>query len=101
LIGEHKQTLNFADGGGTRGFASLLVLQQLVYATSEWENRVEAGNNRQGPSPLFDPQDLRLSDYFDYMYGISTDDIIATMLGRLNMTVPRCLEEFREISDSS
>jgi patatin-like phospholipase/acyl hydrolase len=99
LIDEHKQTLTFADGGGTRGYASLLILQQLVNAISVCENRIEAGNNRQGPSLLFDPQDLQLNDYFNYMYGTSTGDIIAAMLGRLNMTVPRCLEEFWEVSD--
>jgi hypothetical protein len=35
--------------------------------------------------------------YFDFMYGTSTGGLIATMLGRLRMTVDDCLEVYRNV----
>ncbi|KAK5135717.1 hypothetical protein LTR08_004703 [Meristemomyces frigidus] len=37
--------------------------------------------------------------YFDFMYGTSTGGLIATMLGRLRMTVPECLELYRKVGE--
>lgn len=37
--------------------------------------------------------------YFDYMYGTSTGGLISVMLGRLRMTVPQCLEIYRQVGD--
>ncbi|KAF2237351.1 FabD/lysophospholipase-like protein [Viridothelium virens] len=43
--------------------------------------------------------DLRPCHYFDYMYGTSTGGLIATLLGRLRLTVPQCLEIYREVGN--
>lgn len=37
--------------------------------------------------------------YFDFMYGTSTGGLIATILGRLRMTVPEALELYRKVGD--
>ncbi|KAI9708449.1 MAG: hypothetical protein M1820_003910 [Bogoriella megaspora] len=104
------------DGGGIRGYASLLILQKLMHEIAEWERRLDAeemiteelvprpshnetllpdGNTR----PEVVEDELRPCHYFDYMYGTSTGGLIATLLGRLRLTVPQCLEAYREVGD--
>lgn len=43
--------------------------------------------------------ELRPCHYFDFMYGTSTGGLIATLLGRLRLTVPQCLELYREVGN--
>ena len=43
--------------------------------------------------------ELRPCHYFDFMYGTSTGGLIATLLGRLRLTVPQCLEIYREVGN--
>jgi hypothetical protein len=47
----------------------------------------------------FDEDDLLPCHYFDYMYGTSTGGLISVMLARLRMTVPQCLEIYREVGN--
>ncbi|RMY67461.1 hypothetical protein D0862_15083 [Hortaea werneckii] len=44
-------------------------------------------------------EELLPCHYFDFMYGTSTGGLIATMLGRLRMTVTECLELYRSVGD--
>ncbi|KAF2818175.1 FabD/lysophospholipase-like protein, partial [Ophiobolus disseminans] len=84
------------DGGGIRGYSSLLILQRLVEAISECETKEES-EKCPDSGRSFDPQQIRLGNYFNCIYGASTGGIIATMLGRLNMTVTQCLEVYQDV----
>lgn len=44
-------------------------------------------------------EELLPCHYFDFMYGTSTGGLIATMLGRLRMTVTECLELYRNVGE--
>jgi hypothetical protein len=89
------------DGGGIRGYASLLILQRLMHEISQCEIRLQ---KEEGPVPgsrrqEFNEDELLPAHYFDFMYGTSTGGLIAVMLGRLRMTVPQCLEIYREVGN--
>ncbi|KAF2203896.1 FabD/lysophospholipase-like protein [Delitschia confertaspora ATCC 74209] len=89
------------DGGGIRGYASLIKLQRLVHEIVKCEFRLQ---EEEGPIPgstrnSFNEDELLLAHYFDYMYGTSTGGLIAVMLGRLRMTVPQCLEIYRKVGN--
>jgi len=47
----------------------------------------------------FDEKTLLPCHYFDYMYGTSTGGLIATMLGRLRMNIPDCLEYYKKVGN--
>ncbi|EAT82920.2 hypothetical protein SNOG_09655 [Parastagonospora nodorum SN15] len=87
------------DGGGIRGYSSLLILKQLMHEVAECERRLQrdegpvAGSTRQ----KFDENELLPCHYFDYMYGTSTGGLISVMLARLRMTVPQCLDIYRRV----
>ncbi|KAK8178666.1 acyl transferase/acyl hydrolase/lysophospholipase [Phyllosticta citribraziliensis] len=100
------------DGGGIRGYSSLLIVQQLMHEIAKWETRLEmeeaaadAERRMSGTStPPFEPRifnehELLPCHYFDFMYGTSTGGLIATMLGRLRMSVPQCLDLYRKVGD--
>lgn len=66
---------------------------------SKCENRIE---DEEGPVPgsqrhEFDKDELLPCHYFDFMYGTSTGALISILLARLRMTVPQCLEVYRDI----
>lgn len=66
-----------------------------------WERKLE---EEEGPVPnsnrhTFNEDELLPCHYFDYMYGTSTGGLIATMLGRLRMSVPQCLEIYRQVGN--
>lgn len=89
------------DGGGIRGYASLLILKRLMHEIAQVEKRFE---EKDGPVPdskrrIFNEDQLLPCHYFDYMYGTSTGGLIAVMLGRLRMTVPQCLEIYRHVGN--
>ena len=91
----------FVDGGGIRGYASLLILQRLMHEVAKCEVRLQQD---EGPVPgslrrEFIEDELLPAHYFDYMYGTSTGGLISVMLGRLRMTVPQCLEIYRDVGD--
>jgi hypothetical protein len=85
------------DGGGIRGYSSLLILQRLMKEVAVWENYFEQLEKPAGQRQVFREDQLRPCLYFDFMYGTSTGGLIATMLGRLRMTVPVCLDIYKEV----
>jgi hypothetical protein len=163
------------DGGGIRGYSSLLILKELMHEVWLWEVRLdkeeetgvedddEGFNNVtvESPTSIHRPQQERDQDqvaagaennaeeveakygvevpespqpnpnetpqvptvnhdnltsrvtakkalseeellpchYFDFMYGTSTGGLIATILGRLRMTVTEGLELYRKVGD--
>ncbi|KAK8211633.1 acyl transferase/acyl hydrolase/lysophospholipase [Phyllosticta paracitricarpa] len=102
----------FPYGGGIRGYSSLLMVQQLMHEIAKWETRLEmeeaaadAERRMSGTStPPFEPRifnenELLPCHYFDFMYGTSTGGLIATMLGRLRMSTPQCLDLYRKVGD--
>lgn len=46
---------------------------------------------------IFNEDGLLPCHYFDFMYGTSTGGLIATMLGRLRMTIAQCLEVYQDV----
>lgn len=86
------------DGGGIRGYASLLIIRALMHQIWEWERRLQP--DRAAAGQLLKEEDLLPCHYFDFMYGTSTGGLIATMLGRLRMSVPQCLEIYREVGQT-
>jgi hypothetical protein len=87
------------DGGGIRGYSSLLILQQLMKEVATWENYFEQQEKPVDQRLVFSDDQLKPCEYFDFMYGTSTGGLIATMLGRLRMTVPVCLEIYKEVGE--
>jgi hypothetical protein len=72
-----------------------------MHEISECEKRLQT---EEGPVPGskrrdFDEDSLLPAHYFDYMYGTSTGGLIAVMLGRLRMTVPQCLDIYRDVGN--
>jgi len=66
------------DGGGVRGLSSLLILKKLM--------------------EMIDPDDPpKPCDYFDMIGGTSTGGLIAIMLGRLQMNVQDCIDEYKAL----
>lgn len=69
------------DGGGVRGFSSLLILDHVM-------------------KTLGDILGARLEPWqeFDMVAGTSTGGLIAIMLGRLRMSVAECIEAYKDLS---
>jgi hypothetical protein len=88
------------DGGGIRGYSSLLILQHLMHEVAECEKRLQEEEGPIGTQREFKEDELLPCHYFDYMYGTSTGGLISVMLGRLRMTVPQCLELYREVGNN-
>ncbi len=62
-----------SDGGGIRGYSSLLILERLMQEVAVWENRFqEQEADLDVPHRTFEAQNLLPCHYFDYMYGTST-----------------------------
>jgi hypothetical protein len=92
-------TVPATDGGGIRGYSSLLIVQRLMHYVAQCERRLQ---DEEGPVPGsnrsdFDENELLPCHYFDYMYGTSTGGLISVMLARLRMTVPQCLDIYRRV----
>ncbi|KAF2135024.1 FabD/lysophospholipase-like protein [Dothidotthia symphoricarpi CBS 119687] len=87
------------DGGGIRGYSSLLIVQRLMHEIAECERRlqIEEGPVVGSERHTFNEDELLPCHYFDYMYGTSTGGLISVMLARLRMTVPQCLEIYRRV----
>ncbi|KAF2862644.1 FabD/lysophospholipase-like protein [Piedraia hortae CBS 480.64] len=81
------------DGGGIRGYSSLLILEVLMHEI--WEVEQEHG----GLSDCRTEKDLLPCRYFDFMYGTSTGGLIATLLGRLRQPVSEALELYRRVGN--
>ncbi|KAJ7268361.1 phospholipase [Mycena rebaudengoi] len=80
-LGSDKPRLRLLslDGGGVRGISSLHILQQLMF---------DATGSIDTPP----------CEYFDMICGTSTGGLIAIMLGRLRMTVPKCIQAYQKLS---
>lgn len=85
------------DGGGIRGYSSLLILRALMHEVYEWEKKLQAEEGEIEGEELGDEDDLRPCHYFDFMYGTSTGGLIAIMLGRLRMRIEECLDNYRMV----
>ncbi|KAF2876676.1 acyl transferase/acyl hydrolase/lysophospholipase [Massariosphaeria phaeospora] len=72
-----------------------------MHEIAECERRLQdeegpvSGSERQE----FDEDELLPCHYFDYMYGTSTGGLISVMLARLRMTVPQCLDIYRQVGN--
>ncbi|KAL8680671.1 MAG: hypothetical protein Q9186_003156 [Xanthomendoza sp. 1 TL-2023] len=106
-----KKYILSLDGGGVRGYSSLLILKSLMdeIASLEKQDNPSAGTSAFSPlidltSLYSDPMMKELQDtyrpchYFDYIAGSSTGGLIAIMLGRLRMTVDQCLDAYKSLS---
>ncbi|KAL6171038.1 hypothetical protein ACJQWK_03983 [Exserohilum turcicum] len=115
-----RHNLLSLDGGGIRGYWTLLVLGRLMEAIAREDAR-QAGRLHPGRSDSFWPDEFppnvaqregrpvpyqQLSatqkylpcHYFDFMCGSSTGGLIAIMLGRLRMSVADCMKEYEDLS---
>ncbi|EON67931.1 hypothetical protein W97_07428 [Coniosporium apollinis CBS 100218] len=88
------------DGGGIRGYSSLLILKRLMHEIAVWEEKLDKEQGSSSEPGRFKEQELLPCHYFDYMYGTSTGGLIATLLGRLRMSVPQCLEIYRQVGEN-
>jgi hypothetical protein len=87
------------DGGGIRGYSSLLIIQRLMHEIAECERRLQQDEGAVEGSERreFNEDELLPCHYFDYMYGTSTGGLISVMLARLRMSIPQCLELYRKV----
>ncbi|KAF7198457.1 Calcium-independent phospholipase A2-gamma [Pseudocercospora fuligena] len=98
-----RRTILSLDGGGIRGFPSLLILEELMNRIKSLEQSGDYGlphsNSSQCDQSLdFDGDcEYRPHHYFDYFVGTSTGGLSAIMLGRLQMTVTDALKLYNDI----
>ena len=94
------------DGGGVRGYSSLLILKKIMEEVGKVERELNPEATSSSYSPMVDPlpqpatgaMDYRPCHYFDYIAGTSTGGLSAIMLGRLRMSVDSTLEEYKQLS---
>jgi len=96
------------DGGGIRGYATLLVMKALMDRISEIENQYFSASPEAYDSSFSPTESDRKSvdgylpcHYFDYIAGTSTGGLIAIMLSRLRMPVDECLDEYQTMADKA
>ena len=117
-----KKNILTLDGGGIRGYSTLLLLRALM----DEIGKVERAENSKARSSAYSPfvdcsteedcdpfPSSRIDDkalekkrsayrpchYFDYIGGSSSGGLIALMLGRLRMSVDDALISYKELSD--
>ena len=102
------------DGGGVRGYSSLLILQELMGLIAKLERSADPVGNSSLCSPFvpslqdkgLDPMssDIKLTSrylpchYFDYVSGTSTGGLVAIILGRLRWNIDDCIKEYERLS---
>lgn len=84
-----------------RGYSSLLILRQLMWEISKWEHQLDEDEyqSEEDKRERWNPTRLLPCHYFDFMYGTSTGGLIATMLGRLRMSIPQCIDIYRIVGE--
>ena len=82
--GQRRLKLLSLDGGGVKGFFTILVIKRLI----------DEAQRLDGSSSSV----RRPCDYFDLIGGTSTGGLIAIMLGRLQMDVRSCIVAYRSLS---
>ncbi|KAH8897000.1 FabD/lysophospholipase-like protein [Thozetella sp. PMI_491] len=99
-----KKLILTLDGGGIRGYSSLIILRALMKEIARIEQTTEplaqssAATVRVAPE-LMSAEVLRNGlylpcHYFDYIAGTSFGGLIAIMVGMLGMSVDDCVNEF-------
>ncbi|KAI9797782.1 MAG: hypothetical protein M1833_005284 [Piccolia ochrophora] len=116
-----RKTVLSLDGGGVRGYSSLLILQRLMQRIGELEREHEhPATTSYHPLKAIPSNDALSSmasngglptsystissqylpcHYFDYMAGTSTGGLISIMLGRLRMNIDDCIKEYEMLGD--
>lgn len=82
--------LTGVDGGGIRGYSTLVILGELMHQIFLLTN---TGKGPSAPSELPRP-----CDYFDLIGGTGTGGLIALMLGRMRMDIESCKEYYVELT---
>jgi len=70
------------DGGGIKGYTSLLILQRILRIVAS------VGELSKVPQPW---------ELFDLIVGTSTGGLIAIMLGRLHMDIEACIHQYERV----
>lgn len=118
-VWDQKSILSL-DGGGIRGYSSLLILRELMKAIGEVERKwpcdpaessfhpLQPPNMDSDAPPKFPKINTEYPEtnasspwlpchYFDYMAGTSTGGFISIMLGRLRMSIDDCIAEYENL----
>ncbi|KAI0126158.1 acyl transferase/acyl hydrolase/lysophospholipase [Xylariales sp. AK1849] len=113
----HKTVLSF-DGGGVRGYSSLLIMDTIMSKVKEVELELSGGSVRsskdypwmgngdsassseENEHPSGDSDHFLPCHYFDYVTGTSTGGLAAIMLGRLRMGVGEALDTYTEFGNA-
>lgn len=118
-VWDQKSILSL-DGGGIRGYSSLLILRALMKAIGEIERNWPSDPAESSFHPLEPPSvdsdalhrypriNTKHTErnatspwlpchYFDYMAGTSTGGLISIMLGRLRMSIDDCIAEYETL----
>ncbi|KAI0384264.1 acyl transferase/acyl hydrolase/lysophospholipase [Hypomontagnella monticulosa] len=101
-----KKTVLSFDGGGIRGYSSLLILENLIAKIKEIETEISKSEIRSSAdypwmaTNIYTPDTFLPCHYFDYIAGTSTGGLSAIMLGRLRMTVEEALSQYKEFGNA-